>query len=106
MCRGLLYFNRPGFLVRSSERRTGDEGLQGESSCSSSSREEEMSPWAYKEGDRVGIYVDLQRGKLAFFLNGLQVTLVHVDPELASCPEFLFPTVVLIPLFDELYIMN
>jgi hypothetical protein len=75
--RGLLYFNQPGRLVRGPELVTGE------------------SAWAYRQGDRVGIYVDLQRGRLAFFLNGRQIAPAHDDPDLQSCLEPLHPAVVL-----------
>lgn len=73
--RGLLYFNQPGRLVPGPELVTGE------------------SAWAYRQGDRVGIYVDLQRGRLAFFLNGRQIAPAHDDPDLQSCLEPLHPAV-------------
>jgi hypothetical protein len=42
----------------------------------------------------VGIYADLQRGRLAFFLNGHQIAPARTDPDLLSCSEPLYPTVV------------
>jgi hypothetical protein len=100
--RGLLYFNQPGRLVRGPELLTGGmmrprrppSLLSHARVVLTSSRPRIESAWGYRQGDRVGIYVDLQRGVLAFFLNGRQIAPAHEDPDLASNLEPLYPTVV------------
>lgn len=102
--RGMLYLNQPGRLERGPESPTEGVFTQvHDMSCCCWGRRSHASntgtTWVYKEGDRVGIYVDLSQGKLAFFLNGRQIAPTFTDAELTSSPEPLYPTVVRNELF-------